>query len=202
MNDSVEAARNDLAFMKAVVEDRGPLPALFGAHMLAPGLIYGANFILIWAIWAHLVPWPHAWRDWTWAPGAIVYAPIVTMLSRRKIGLGPSGRTFAAAGAAFALMVWATLAVIATAQAASGDPAVWMLWPPMVFVLYGGAWSVVCMVRRTVLNGLVALGCFATAVTAAACMKAPEAWLVLGAGALLFVAGPGAAIIRRAREPA
>ena len=99
-------------------------------------------------------------------------------------------------------MVWTTLAVLVTAQAATGDPAIWMLWPPIVFILYGGAWTVAFMVRRSLQLVLVAAGCFATALAATALIKAPEAWLVLAAGTLLLVAGPGAVIIRRARRPA
>ena len=81
-------------------------------------------------------------------------------------------------------MVWTTLAVLVTAQAATGDPAIWMLWPPIVFILYGGAWTVAFMVRRSLQLVLVAAGCFATALAATALIKAPEAWLVLAAGTL------------------
>lgn len=205
MTDTIRTARDDLAFMKAVAEDRGPLPAQFGAHLLAIGLIYGANLILAWALFAGRAPWwPHdPWLLGTWVPGTILYLPAVILisLSGPKTGVGPTGRVFIAAWQAMALMIWATIAVMVTASVRARVP-YYEVWPPMAFVLYGGAWSVVGVIRRRLWHGLVALGCFATAVTAAALVKSPETWLVMSAGLFLFLAGPGAAIMLRAGRPA
>jgi hypothetical protein len=56
MTDNARAARDDLAFMKELVEDRGTLPSILGAHLLAVGAPFGLNVIYAWAGMA-------AWND-------------------------------------------------------------------------------------------------------------------------------------------
>jgi len=68
MTDRAQSARSDLAFMKEVAEDRGPLPSILGAHLLAVGAPYGLNVIYAWAGMRGFVPWPEEWQVWSWAP--------------------------------------------------------------------------------------------------------------------------------------
>ena len=201
MTDSTRAAREDLAFMKAVVEDKGPLPILIGAHMLAVGAPYGLNFILIWAIYAGLAPWwPQDLLWGTWIPGTLVYAPASIFLSLRGRGFtaGPTARLFVAAWSAVGLIIVPTLAVMILAQMQTGVAYV-RIWPPLSFVLWGGAWASLGIVRRKPWHAVVALGSIATALASAALVESPASWLVMAVGMLLFVAAPGAAIMLRAR---
>src|SRR4051812_36439466 len=180
MSDLTHEARADLAFMKAVAEDRGPLPRTIGEHMLAPGLIFTANFLLIWAIYKGWVAWPQRWMFFLWAPGAALYLLTYPVLMIRAKGatIGPAARAFAAAWCGVALM---TFAAVATTIAASLslDRSFYEIWPALAFVLYGGAWAAIAIVRKQASWGLVALGCFATAVIAAATLTSPLSWLVL-----------------------
>ena len=201
MTDSTRAAREDLAFLRALAEDRGPLPTLIGAHLLAVGLPYGLNFILVWAVFAGRAPWwPHAWMWATWIPGTIVYAPacILLHLRGRSFTPGPTARLFFTAGSAVGLIVLPILAVMVIAQLRTGIVFA-MVWPALSFILWGGAWASLGIIRRKAWHGVVAFGSFATAMASAALIGGPAAWLVMAAGILLFVAAPGAAIILRAR---
>jgi hypothetical protein len=198
--DSVRSAREDLAFLKAVVEDRGPLPSVFGAHLLAIGLSYGANLLYIWAARAGYAPWPEAWMNWAWVPGTIPYLPVVLLLvirGRRQV-LGPTARVFGAAWIAMAAMTVSIVLVMMTASTRTGRQ-FHDVWPPIAFALYGGSWTVVGLIRRTLPDLVIAVGCFATAVVAAAFIGGPQVWLALGVGLLLFLAAPGAIIMRQAR---
>src|SRR5690242_7460104 len=123
MSDSTAAARNDLAFLKAVVEDRGPLPALLGWHLLAVGGIYGVGFVHIWGIFAQVFAWPDSWRAFTWAPATIVYVPIVAWLSLKgaRMVWGPAARVFAAAWGGMAAMILPILALMACASLRTGQ---------------------------------------------------------------------------------
>jgi len=201
MTDAIQAARDDLAFLKAVAEDRGPLPSQFGEHLLAIGLIFGADFIFIWALFAGVLPrLPHdPWMLVSWLPATIVYVPINLFISRRRPAtLGPMARMVGAAWGAMALMIVATVMIVIVASAETGTP-YYEIWPALAFVLYGGAWAVVGIVRRDRWFGLVAAGCFAVAAASAALVRAPESWLVMAAGLLLLLALPGAMIVRKAR---
>src|SRR4051794_33932927 len=94
-----QSLHSDLAFMRAVADDRGPLPRTIGEHMLAPGLIFTANFLLIWVIYEHWIEWPVRQYAFLWVPGVAVYMSIYPVLMWRSRGtvIGPAARAFAAA---------------------------------------------------------------------------------------------------------
>jgi hypothetical protein len=200
MIDSLTTAREDLAFLRAIAEDRGPLPTIFGAHLLAVGLPYGLNLVYIWAARAGYVAWPDALGNLVWIPGTVVYLPLVLWLVFRgpKLVLGPTARVFGAAWCAVGVMTLVLVLVIIVATVRTGltyhD-----VWPPISFALYGGSWTVIGLIRRRAIDVLIAVGCFATAVASAAFIGRPELWLALGVGLILFVAAPGASILRQGR---
>ena len=47
MDDAILAARSELAFLKALADDRGALPAVLGWHLIAIGAVFGADFLHI-----------------------------------------------------------------------------------------------------------------------------------------------------------
>lgn len=200
-SDATARARSDLAFMKAVVEDRGPLAWIIGAHLFWPGLIFGINFIFIWAIAAGLAQWPLNGLDWSWTPGAAAYGIVALYLWRRARGetLGPSARGFAAAWSMVGVMSAATVGVLMIATARTNAP-FYEAWPALAFVIYGGSWTVASAIRKRAWLGMVALGAYATGLLAAARLNAPDMWLVEAAGAFLFVAPPGALIMHLAKQ--
>jgi len=204
---STRAARDDLAFLKAVTEDRGPLPGVLGGHMLGVGAAYAPNLVLVWAIYDHRVPWPEALMWGTWLPGTAVWLVIWLVLQGRMKamgagGFGPSARVFGAAWSAVGLMTAATVGLLMTATLATGQTNFIQLWPAFAFVLWGGSWSAIALVRRRWWLGLVALASFAFAIGAAALLAVPEVWLLMAAGLLLVFALPGAVILRQASRAA
>jgi len=201
MTDTIRAAQSDLAFMKAVAEDRGALPPILGAHLLAVGLPFGLNTLYVWAGIAGFVPWPDHlsdWMWWSWAPAAAVYLPAVVFLSLRSRGLtlGPAARAFAASWTAVMLMTFAVVGVLVVASIRSGT-AFYAVWPSLAFALYGGAWTMTGVVRGRVLVLGVAAGCFLMALICAFMTGVNEQWLAVGIGLLLFMAAPGAVMMRK-----
>jgi hypothetical protein len=203
VTDTAESARNDLAFLKAVVDDRGPLPWIFGAHLLAVGVIFGASFVLTWAIEAGRVPWPADWAGSSWLLGLIVWAPVLLVLmflGARQPAPGPSGFVFAAMFGVVGAMCAATVAVIKIAAYQTGDASISAIWLPFLFVIYGGAWSIIAIVRRRIWLAAVALGSFLFGAAAAATVGTAEIQLVAAAGLLLLVGAPGAIIVLASRK--
>ncbi len=119
MTDSVQSAREDLAFVKAVVEDRGALPEWLGAHLLAVGVIFGLNLAVVGAL--SLAGSPVDVSVWSWLPASVIYAPVWFAIHRRSdyAAMGPSARVFAAACMAVLLM---TLAIITSLILATARP--------------------------------------------------------------------------------
>lgn len=202
MSETADTARNDLAFMKAVVEDRGPLTGVFGAHLFWPGLIFGLNFIYIWAIAAERAPWPFSGLSWAWVPGAVIYGLVAIYLWRRFGGvtLGPSARGFAAAWSTVGAMSAASVSVLLIASARTGHP-FYEAWPSLAFVIYGGCWMAGAVIRRRRWLAIVAAVSFGAASLSAWRIEEPDMWLVNAAGVLLCVAVPGAVILRLASMP-
>lgn len=197
-------ARDDLAFMKAVAEDRGPLPAILGWHLVAVGAAFAPDLVLVWAIFTERLAWPESLRMLTWLPGVALWLPAYLLIQARgrgRGGFGPSARVFAAAWGAMGVMTLATLVLFAVAQGATGD-LYFRLWPAFGFVLWGGAWSVVAIIRKRLWLGGVALASFALGIGCAAMLNTPAVWLVMAAGLALVFALPGAVILRLAQRAA
>src|SRR5262245_9967026 len=119
---SARIAQSDLAFMRAVAEDRGPLPRLFWAHLFAVGALFGVNVLLAYAGLAGLVSSPRSWMVWSWAPAGVIYALAYVWLhiqtSRRAPEFsGPAARAFAAAWSGVLLVTAAIVAVVWIASA-------------------------------------------------------------------------------------
>ena len=85
--------------------------------------------------------------------------------------------------------------------ARTGNPHL-VLWvfPVIMFTLYGAAWTVAWAVKRQAWLFIVGAGCFATAFAEGALVSSPYQWLALSAGLILWVALPGAAILRQTRS--
>src|SRR5262245_22814706 len=177
MSDQARAAREDLAFMRELAEDRGPLPSVLGAHMLAIGVPFGLNVIYAWAGMRGFVPWPADWQVWSFGPGTAVYLPLLAfiLLKSRHTPQGPSSRAFAAAWTGVGLMTWVIITILVVATPRT-SPQIWTVWPALAVSLYGGAWTSISLVRRRYWGLAVAAGCFATAIACASLINTPEHW--------------------------
>jgi hypothetical protein len=196
----IDSARADLAFMKELAEDRGPLPWILGAHMIAVGSTFGLNLIYTWGGLSGLVPWPQDWDIWAWAPATAVYVPVVLWLSWRgkQNPPGPASRAFGAAWAGVGIMTAVIVATLTVASYSTGQN-FFAVWPALAMALYGGAWFAFSMAQKRNWGFGVAAGCFATALACAALIGSPEHWLAMGLGSLLFLTGPGLIMVRNSR---
>lgn len=200
MND-MEAVRSDLAFLRAVSEDRGPIPALLGWHLVAVGAVFGLALLHVWTVYAGLTPWPAELQSLLWLPGVLIYVPINAFIGirNRHRTLGPTARVFGSAWAAMGMMTVTAVLVLVLGQGRTGHP-FYMVWPGLAVVLYGGAWVVIAMILRKAWPWIVALSCFAAALSCALLIRDPAQWLVMAGALFLLVGAPGAAIVRASRR--
>jgi hypothetical protein len=203
MNEQVLAARGNSLFMKALAAEGGDMPTQFGVQLLAPGLLYGATTLVAWAMLSGAIDLPASWMDWLWIPATLIYVPVLLLLSHRARSMipGSGARVWVAAWSAMGLMSGAVLLALIMARGRIDAPFL-LLWPPMAFALYGGAWTMLAIVRRQSSYGFVAGGSFFTAIVCAMLISTPTQWLVMGIGILLWVAGPGAVIVLGTRAAA
>jgi hypothetical protein len=200
MGESVQNARDDLAFMRAIAADRDRLPGNFGAQLAVPGVIFGITTLIVWRALASDGGADADWLHWIGIVATAVYLPTLLLLKRtgRETVWGPSKRLFMASWSAMGVMGAATLVCLILARG-QVDAVFLLLWPALSSILWGGSWVLIAMVRREAWQVAVAGGCFLTAAVCAALIGEPQQWLALGIGILLFVAGPGLLIMQQAR---
>lgn len=197
------SVRDDLAFMKSVVEGSNASPALFGELYMAGGLAYGLQTL------GH---WGQALGVLNLSPlggMALAIGPTIAFLAylgwrlwaHRKTGTG--GATSRAIDAVFAaagmtnIVLAAAIGLLATRE---GSLAIWMLYPCVVFALQGAAWGVAYALRRRLWQGAVAMGWFTAAVILSLFIGSPTYVLVAALSLLAFMFAPGAFILLSARK--
>ena len=202
MTADVQSAREDLAFLKALVggdEDAGMRS--LGESYFAGGLIYGGQMLL------------HAAQGLGWLPqgGSLslliglgptaLFIPVLIWIIRRNRTNLPSGVVGRAVGTVFASIGLANLfliLVVGTVAWREGSITTWLIYPCSVFVLQGAAWLFAYMMRRRVWLLLVAFGWFASAVAMAFSVTAPGYYILFaGLGLWLCMALPGWFVLRR-----
>lgn len=204
---STDTARDDLAYMRALVDAPGNFQHSFGATYFAAGLCYGLQMV------------GHAAQLIGWIPGegpaALVlgFGPTVAFLAlllwimRRDRASGrPSGGAVAKAVAAMLssvglanLVLIVVVGVIAWKQKSI---LIWLIYPCTVMVFQGAAWLAIYALRRRGWTGAVAAGWFATAVVMALGVAYQNLALFIGAagvGFLAFMIAPGLVIMRQSR---
>ena len=206
MSTKTPSVQDDLAFMRALVEGGGAIPAAFGETYLAAGLIYGLQILLQspQAFGLPALP-PLAGLIVGIAP-TIVFVAVLTWIVWRNRGAGQGGATSRAVGATFGCIGLANLAligVIGSVAFRQKSLETWLIYPCVVFVLQGAAWLVSCALRKRAWQGWVGVGWFAAAIGMALCIGSLAQYaLIAGVSMLVLMVVPGAAMMRLARKSA
>jgi len=201
MTDQIQSIHEDLAYMRALADDDGRMPAAVGGQFVAAGLIYGLPLLPAWAVIRGLLPGPQGWVSWVGLGSTVVFLPTLMFLMARSRGWlpGPTGRAFSALWTSVGLTVVALGIATWIAGERLAAPQLWQLWPSILFAVYGSAWMGVALVRRSFGWSVVGLGCYATAVLGGVLIGSPDALLCLAIGLLVWLTGPGLVLMSRAR---
>lgn len=165
-----DKARDDLAFLRALVAPEDRWQAQFGKIYAAAGAIYGVQMLMHIGQLLALAPNQGlAAQVIGWGP-TIVFVAILIWIVRRD-GPRPGGATSRAVGSVFAAVGLANLALcvsIGSVALRLHSQTIWLIYPCVVMVLQGLAWLVAYMLRRRPWLGLVAVGWFAVGIAMAA----------------------------------
>jgi len=199
VNEHLDSARDDLAFLRALVSEGGQVQGSVGAGLLAGGLCYGMQSL---AQWALLVS---GWRAPPLLQLAVGFLPTVVFLAiltwliirDRKLsrnGVGTRAINAAFGGAGLAAMT--TAAIFAYLAIRHQSIMIWLFHPMMVCVVQGTVWYIAYAVRRHGWIGLVSAGWFATALLLALLIESHWFVLLLGLSLLALMALPGWVLMR------
>jgi hypothetical protein len=205
MTDQMQTIREDLAFMKSLASDDGRLPGLVGAQFLAAAIVYGIATIVAWVGMRGIVALPPSVTYGSSFIATAIWLPIHLYLMWRSRHFKPDAQSIRAFGAVWSsvgLTTLSILAVIFTASVRLHAPQIWSMWPAVCFALYGAAWWSIGFLRRSPWTWLVGLGSYATAVANGFLVGTPEVVLVCGLGLIVWLGGPGVAMMLKARSAA
>lgn len=201
MNVDKHSVGDDLAFMRALAEGGGESQRNTGAALLAGGLLYGLQCFVA---GAHLYGWVEqsdVFQSIFAAAITIVFLLALGWISwsgRKASQGGVAARALEAAFAGAGTATLAMLCVFATVAVREQSLVIWLLYPCAVFAIQGAAWLVAWRLRRRVWLGVVALGWLLSAVVLSTTIGSPAYTLVAGLALVLFMAVPGAVMMRPA----
>jgi hypothetical protein len=203
--DPAAAAREDLAYLRSLVDPSPRSQRTLGVLLTWGGLLYGAQTLIEWgeaAGYYQLAPLP----DRIVAIGTtVLYLVIVAIVVWRNRKDGQGGAASRAINAAFAAAGLANLAmavVIGMSAARYHSLAIWEIYPAVVFALQGAAWLVGSSLRRRSWMGLVGLGWLVNAAALGFVIATPAYVLAASFGLFAWMALPGLALIWAARTRA
>lgn len=204
---NADSARDDLAFMRALVGAGEASHSIFGRTFgeiyAAGGLCYGVQMLLHAGQFLGWLPTSDTAMMLTGFGPTVVFAAALTWILSHPTPLAPTaanravGATFGTAGMANLLMV----AIIGSVAWRLHSITIWLIYPCLVMVMQGMAWRVAFTVRRRPWMMAVALGWFATGLGMGAAILNIGAYIaVAGVGLIAFMLVPGLLLLRQARQ--
>lgn len=199
MTDPTESARDDLAFVRALVTEGGQAQAALGEALFVAGLCYGAQCILQ-GIFAAGVYAPGLVQLAVGVLPTVIFLILMIRIMIRDRGVSQHGVGTRAINAAFGgagLAAMTTAMVFGWLSARWHSMEVFLIHPTMVCVVQGTVWYIAFAIRRRGWFGLVSLGWFSSALALAFVLGlggpelAPLFLAILSAAMLGLLALPG-----------
>jgi hypothetical protein len=205
MASDLESARDDLAYMRGLVDGTGPMQRTIGECFFWAGLLYGGQCFLHWLQALGVVTsggLPALAIGWL---PTILFCAILTAViwkDRKTNVTGAASRALGAVfqGAGLANLVMALVFVYGAAKSESGG--LWLYHPIVVCMFQGVAWFVAWVILRKPWLGFVAAGWFVMTVALGVAVYESIATylLILAIGLTVLMAIPGWLIWRGAKR--
>ena len=200
-----DSARDDLAFIKALIAPEDHWQQQFGKLYAAAGACYTVEMLLHIGQLLRIVPGNGlAAQAVGWGP-SVVFVLLLIWIIRRD---GPQRDSFTsrAVGAVFAAVGLTNMALCATIGSVAlrlHSETIWLIYPCVVMILQGLAWLVAFMLRRRAWLGIVALGWFGVGVAMAISIDNMTGFISAAAvGVVCFMLIPGLYLMRQDRRSA
>ncbi len=202
-SSDTDNAQNDLAFLRALVNEGPKTQVSAGFLFIVAGVAYGIQCLLFWLQMTLKLEWPPLmWPVVGFAPTAIFLGVMGYMLwrDRRDSQHGVATRAMNAAFGGAGLANLSMCIVFGYVSSAEKNFLIWMLYPAVVAALQGAAWYIAYMIRRRLWLAAVSGGWFATAVALGFLIHDMPNYLLLFSLALfVLMAAPGYVMVRHGK---
>lgn len=205
MTSDLEAARDDLAYMRSLIGGTSAMQATIGEAFVWAGVLYGGQCILHWLQTLNVVPSEGLVALAIGIVPTIVFCGVLSWIiwkDRKTKVTGVASRALGAVfqGAGLANLVMAFVFSYGASRAESFG--LWLYHPIVVCMFQGVAWFVAWTILRRAWLGLVAAGWFATTVALGIAVFADIGvyLLILGISLIVLMAIPGYAMWRGAKR--
>ena len=202
MNGDTQTVRDDLAFMRAVIEAGNNRTAMAGGEaFVAGGLIYGGQCLVQWlGSTGALELSKLGWLVSSLGPSVVFLAWLGWFVWRTRDLVQPRAQkainaVFAAAGGANLVLV----IVVGMLAARKESMEIWELYPCFVFAMQGAGWLVAFMLRKQLWLLAVALGWFAATLLLGWTIGTMTYILIAALSLILLMAVPGFVMMQLAR---
>jgi hypothetical protein len=194
-------AGDDLAFMRALVEENSFNNRSFGINYFAAGFLYGLQCLinaLLLISKADFSTW--LWMAVGWLPTIlflIINFSTIWLNREQPFGTGTTKRALNAAFAGGGIANLLLALIFGWAAFQAKDWSIWLLFPVVVCAFQGAIWFTAAILRRHMWHGITAIGWFLSAIILGLLIDKTEVY-ILGLGLALFVcmALPGFMIMR------
>ena len=198
--DQMQSVRDDIAYMRALAQEGRKTPLLGGSILIAAGLIFGGASVFQYGLQTGALALDPTASLVVWAVAFVAFFVALTALNmkiaRKPGAFSPINKATGAAwmGVGLAIFVLSISIAIVASKVQSEIPA--LLFPSLIFALYGSGWAVsATMSDKKWLWGL-AIGAWIGAPLIALLTGTPEQYLAYAAGLLLLTVVPGVIMVR------
>jgi hypothetical protein len=203
MNSDVQAARDDLAFVRRLVEGGANGHRQFGEVYLAAGLAYGGQLVGHWLNATGALPLSQTgFALLAFGPTAVFLLAMTLILVRHRRAGAPNlvNRAISSVFGCVGIANIALIASIGSVAVRHQSLTIWLVYPAVILILQGAAWLVAAVLRRRLWQAAVAIGWFATAIAMALTIDDLATYCLIAAiGFFAFMAAPGAIMMRVAK---
>lgn len=207
MASDVQSARDDLAYMRGLVDGTGPMQRTIGECFFWAGLLYSGQCFLHYLQALSIVSSAGlVGLAIGWVPTILFCAVLAVVIwnDRKTKTTGAAARALGAVfqGAGLANLVMALVFIYGAAKSENGG--LWLYHPIVVCMFQGVAWFVAWVILRKPWIGLVAAGWFVMTVSLGVAVYESIATylLILAIGLFVLMAIPGWIIWRGAKRAA
>ena len=199
MSDLNQAAQEDLAYLRGIVETGGQQRTT-GILFVTGGLLYGGQVMGHWGqATGQLVLSPLAGLVLMVGPTVVFLAITAWVLTRRRSK--PTGSTAKAFSAVFSSIGWTNavmVAIFAPAALREQNWSTWLFYGAVVYALQGCGWLTAYSLRKELWMAVTAAGWFAAAIAMGLLIADPLTYALVAAVSLtVLMVGPGLIMMRK-----